>query len=486
MSLRNREIINLIKKSKKSIDIEEVQRLIDLGANLNEPYELDEEMGGSFFCDCLEVCNNKINSLSLLKLFVKNGFNLERFGSNILSDYRFFDRERKDVFDIAKYILNTCKTKLNIEDAIEAIGIEASHRNCCLKDDYQSNLLYSLCELLERYDENKDFNDISFFENIKGQKVIDISIAGNLDEYTQDTYFVSENKDDISMKMTIKCEKDTLVIEDTNYVVIDNGAKCGEEKSPFISLLKKEIIGEKIKDIEFEHYSYEKEENHYPQGRNATIVLSNGKRIIFKTLYDNDCYAIKYAKVQKKDILSKFPNVFVEKELNIMEGESSIVMPDMTARLRIFHNCDVNWGARLSFTFINREFCGPDPIVEDKECITIDVESFEVLRPYIEKYILNFDEYDEMNPIKSETFSEMVEELKSLISDLENENFTEAYTQCVNNVCGWIEETASEGNGFDEVRLQVIDFLKAFIWYFREHKRFGATCDYRVINVVGY
>ena len=114
------------------------------------------------------------------------------------------------------------------------------------------------------------------------------------------------------------------------------------------------------------------------------------------------------------------------------------------------------------------------------------MESFEVLRPYIEKYVLNFDEYDEMNPIKSETFSEMVEELKILISDLEKENFTEAYTQCVNNVCGWIEETASEGNGFDEVRLQVIDFLKAFIWYFREHKKFGATCDYRLINILGY
>ena len=338
MSLQNKEIINLIKKSKKSIDLEEIQRLIDLGANLNEPYDLDEEMGGSFFCDCLEVCNTKINSLSLLELFVKNGFDLERFGANILGDYRFFDRDRTDVFDIAKYILNTCKTKLNIEDAIEAIGIEASHRNCCLKDDYQSNLLYSLCELLEKYEENKNFNNISFFENIKGQKVIDISIAGKLDEYTQDTYFISENKDDISMKMTIKCEKDTLVIEDTNYVVIDNGANCGEEKSSFISLLKKEIIGEKIKDIKFEHYSYEEEENHYPQGRNATIIFSNGKRIIFKTLYDKDCYAIKYAKVQKTDILGKFPNVFIEKELSVLEGDSLIVMPDTTARLKIFHN----------------------------------------------------------------------------------------------------------------------------------------------------
>ena len=87
--------------------------------------------------------------------------------------------------------------------------------------------------------------------------------------------------------------------------------------------------------------------------------------------------------MQKTDILGKFPNVFIEKELSVLEVDSLIVMPDTTARLKIFHNCDVNWGARLSFVFINREFCGPEPIVEDKEFITIDVESFEVLRPYM-------------------------------------------------------------------------------------------------------
>jgi len=488
MSMQNREIINLIKKSKKSIDLDAIQKLIDLGANLNEPYDLDEEMGGSFFCDCLEVCNIKINSLSLLELFVKNGFDLEKFGSNILSDYRFFDRGRNDVFDVAKYILNSCKTKLNLEEAIEAIGTEASYKCCCEKDDFGSNQLYSLCELLERYEENKNFNDIYFVEDIKGQRVLDISISGKLDEYTQDTFFVSENKDDISMKMTIKCEKDTIVIEDSNYVVIDNGVNCGEETSPFILLLKKEIIGEQIKGVEFEHFSYESDGNCYSQGRNATIILTNGKRIIFKTLYDKNCYAIKYAKVQKGDILGKFPNVFVEKELSVLDGDSLIVMPDTTARLKIFHNCDVNWGARLSFSFINRELCSPEPILEDKEFITIDVESFEVLRPYIEKYILNFDEYDEMNPIKSETYYQMQEELKSLISDLEKDNYSEAYQRCVKNVCGMIEETSFEEkrNNFDGVKSQVIDFLKAFIWYLGKYKGFGTTGDFRLINILGY
>lgn len=486
LNLLNREIINKVANSKKIINLEEIQKLINMGADLNESDELFENFGG-FYCECLDECDSNINTLPLLKLFVKNGFNIDKFASNILQDYRFFDRERKDVVEVAKYILNTCKNKVNVEDALEAISIETSNKNCSEKNDFGSNLLYILYEVLDRYKNNKNFDDISDLTTIKGQKIIDVSIDGQLEKYDKNVVFVNEKNNDTSMKITIKCDKNTLVVYNTDFVMVDNGAKCEKDKNPFVSMLKKEIVGEKIENIVFEHFSCEQEERVYLQGRNSTIILSNGKTIILKTIYDKNCYGIKYAKINKNDILVAYPSVFVEKELNILEKNSLVVVPDMSAKLKIFHNCDVNWGARLSFYLVERNFDGPELFKEDEEFITIDIESFEVIRPYIEKYVLNFDEYDEINPIKSETYASIEKEIKQLISDLEKNNYSKAYQQCEKNVCGWIEETYGENGGFNEIKTQLINFLKAFVWYFGEHKKFGRyDGDYRLINIVGY
>ena len=62
MSLLNGEIINKVANSKKIINLEEIQKLIDMGANLNESDELFEDLGG-FYCDCLDECDNNSNTL---------------------------------------------------------------------------------------------------------------------------------------------------------------------------------------------------------------------------------------------------------------------------------------------------------------------------------------------------------------------------------------------------------------------------------------
>lgn len=49
MNKNNANIVKIVKKSKKNIELNKIQELINLGANLNETNELDEELGGSFF-----------------------------------------------------------------------------------------------------------------------------------------------------------------------------------------------------------------------------------------------------------------------------------------------------------------------------------------------------------------------------------------------------------------------------------------------------
>lgn len=479
MKSQNKEVIETIKENKTTIELNKIQNLIDKGADLNKTVEFDEELGGSFFCDCLEICDNNIDTLPLLKLFIKNGYNIDKYGLNILEDIRFFNHN-KSVIETAKFILNNFSNKVDLSEAIEAVETEASYNCCTEKDDFSSNYLYTLCDVLKHYHNNENFDNVFDMEKIKGQKVLDISISGKLEKHDDDTVFIDENPNDISVKMIIKCEKDTLIIKDTDYVCINNNEKFVKEESSYVSLLKDNIVGEIIEDINFEHYSYKVGDNSYAQGRNASIILSNSKRIIFKTIYDQKCLAIKYANVKNARLLNKFPNVFIERELSVLDKD--IVMPEMSAKLKIFHNCDVNYGARLSFQIISRD----DDLVEDDDSITIDVESFELLRPYIEKYILNFDEYDEINPIKIETYLEMVEELKLLLSDLKNDNYTEKYINCAKSICGWIDETTCDyEKTFDNILLQVIDFIEAFIWYFSEYKQLESN-PYSFINIIGY
>ncbi|MDO5332214.1 MAG: oligosaccharide flippase family protein [Bacillota bacterium] len=95
---------------------------------------------------------------------------------------------------------------------------------------------------------------------------------------------------------------------------------------------------------------------------------------------------------------------------------------------------------------------------KDEEYIVIDdSEGLWLLLPYFEKYIPNFSVYDFVNPIKSDTFNKMADEMIEQAKELRNNN-----------------ETIKA------------DFIEAFVWYFKEHKLMDCSCSDKIINIVGY
>ena len=153
-------------------------------------------------------------------------------------------------------------------------------------------------------------------------------------------------------------------------------------------------------------------------------------------------------------ILEKYQNIFVEGETRTLDEKSVLIgynFKDMG--YSIFHNCDCHYGSRLFFELV--DVCD---LKKDEEYIVIDDgEGFWLLLPYFEKHIPNFSVYDFINPIKSETFVTIAEEMLKDAKELRNNN-----------------ETIKA------------DFIEAFVWYFNEHKKMSCSCSDRFINVVGY
>ena len=76
---------------------------------------------------------------------------------------------------------------------------------------------------------------------------------------------------------------------------------------------------------------------------------------------------------------------------------------------------------------------------------------------FFEKYIPNFSRFDSINPIKSDTFMLIAEEMLKDAKELRNGGKT-------------IEA----------------DFIEAFVWYFSEHKLMNCSSSDKFINIVGY
>ena len=153
-------------------------------------------------------------------------------------------------------------------------------------------------------------------------------------------------------------------------------------------------------------------------------------------------------------ILEKYQNIFVEGETRTLDEKGVLIGCNFEDDgYRIFHNCDCHYGSRLSFEIINI-----DNLKKDDEYIVLDdAEGFWLLLPYFEKHIPNFSVYDFINPIKSETFVTIAEEMLKDAKELRNNN-------------------------------EVIkaDFMEAFVWYFSEHKKMNCSYSDKIINIVGY
>ena len=157
---------------------------------------------------------------------------------------------------------------------------------------------------------------------------------------------------------------------------------------------------------------------------------------------------------QNSMILEKYQNIFVEGETRSLDEKGVLIGHNFKdIGYSIFHNCDCHYGARLSFEIIDIS-----DLKKDDEYIVIeDDEGFWLLMPYFEKYIPNFSRFDSINPIKSDTFMLIAEEMLKDAKELRNGGKT-------------IEA----------------DFIEAFVWYFSEHKLMNCSSSDKFINIVGY
>lgn len=157
---------------------------------------------------------------------------------------------------------------------------------------------------------------------------------------------------------------------------------------------------------------------------------------------------------QNNMILEKYQNIFVEGETRTLDEKGVLIGYNFEdIGYSIFHNCDCHYGARLSFEII--DIC--DLKKDDEYIVLDDGEGFWLLLPYFEKHIPYFSVYDFINPIKSETFATIADEMRKDAKELRN-------------------------NG----EIIKADFIDAFVWYFSEHKMMDCSCSDKFINIVGY
>lgn len=287
----------------KIIDIEKVKELFDNGANPNalkydEPEkEFDNNIYYStFFSECIFEAQEETPDLyNLLKVFIEYGLDIEKYGASIIGDFHFLS-ENSDIYKMTKLILNSAENKIDIEEALSAIGLEESYRNCCCEEvadcDESSNDLYGLYKLLETYKSGRDFN--GFFRlNLKpNQKFISLKLNGNFIDINENRIVVKNEKEKCSMISKIKMENDTLVVEDSYGVYINNKdiEECTENQ--FTKKANQYFANEKIIEIKFKHYKVKISPKSYLNGRKVTILFTNNKKLVYEKDIDNNLETI--------------------------------------------------------------------------------------------------------------------------------------------------------------------------------------------------
>ena len=478
----------------RDFDLDKYEELFKQGANPNAIcYDFDysdiEKDGYKYydtlFSACMDFISGDFDFLPLLKCFYKNGLDLNLYGPSIISDIHYSVYSKlTDFYEMIKFILNHMDKGISLYGCLVEYDMEESYYNCCLYDDYNSNKLASFCKLLNYYCDGKDYNCIFPWEKIIGQKVKKVVVSGKNSRVEDNVFFSSFNYGDMST--LIQCEKDSLFVLDDYDVYVDNYICLDNSCEEFSVYLTNQLKDEIVENVEFEHIKIINGNKSISEGRNVIISFSNNKKIIYRYIRDDKEYALIYVDTTNKNILEQYKDVFVEKEFNVIDKKYKGVKPDYTCKFRIFHNCDTNFSCRYKFSFLTNM----DDVLYD-DFIIIDEESFEILRPYVCKYIPEFDQYDSFNPIKAKTFNKLKSELLALIEDLKEDNITDRYKQCAYNSMwcyGGFDYNKEEyiSYRFNDFKYDVIDFLNAFLWYITEFQSFSSSLDDKILNISGY
>lgn len=250
---------------KKKIDYEKIDYLLKNGASANaieineyEDGERDEEL---LLTQCWLDASGRFNELGereieddyfvkLLKIFIENGLNIDKYVNHLFENIQWTYDERHYI-EMTKLILNKLKDKrnLNLERSLSGIGTEESYNNVCEVNHKYANELSTIYEMIEGYKNGKDANKYFNYEKIIGQTIKNIYIFCDNLKVDFSNKMIAENID-----IFIECENDILIIKN-NYIFVDNNKIKSEftrmdKDNRFQAQLEKSIINQKIINIE--------------------------------------------------------------------------------------------------------------------------------------------------------------------------------------------------------------------------------------------
>ncbi len=200
------------------------------------------------------ILPDKDFNLKLLKIFIDNGLDVDKYINNILGDIQFtYDRE--NFIPMVQLLLENLKSKksINLEKALDGIGTEESYYNCCTVDHEYANILSTMYEMIEKYVERNDNpKKYAIFNEIFEQEIISINLYYDDLKIDNSNKFIADNVD-----IFIKCEKDKLDILN-KYIFINNNKEVSkyeklDKNSYFEKKLKEKLIGQKIIDIKLKN-----------------------------------------------------------------------------------------------------------------------------------------------------------------------------------------------------------------------------------------
>lgn len=285
-----------------NVDYDRIEYLLKNGASANavevikyDNQEANEEellltqcwLDGQFFRRIYNQINQMENDsdfcIKLLKIFVDMDLDVDRYVNHIFENIQF-THDDKNYIEMTKLILNKLKDKnsLDLKKALSGIATEESYNNCCKVDHRYANILSTIYEMIEKYQEGNDPNKYYICDKIIGQKIENVQI------------YCKDLKVDLSNKLIsdefdifIQCDNDILNILSKYIFINNNDVKSKFERinveNNFEKEINKHLEKEIIEGIKF----YNEEIWSRPHIQNnitkIEILISNNKRIIINS-----------------------------------------------------------------------------------------------------------------------------------------------------------------------------------------------------------
>ncbi len=269
---------------KSTPDLDEIRELIIAGADTNQLNKYGDNIFDSVFLDVLYDVRDDTKKLpktikkikEIISLMIDNGFDIKRFGLSMMSQFNFATYD-SFTFDLYRFMLqfDFADNPKVCEDILEGVGTEESYQRCCEHNHDLENLFYAIYEMVEAKKEGRDYMSIELYYDAVGMTIDKILYFNETKTITEKEYFTEYNAD-----IGFVCNDKLLVVRDSVNVLFMNERITECPQIDISTEFGKDIIGQKIKSISFDHKEVITDKAYYGQ---PTIImeLTNGKKLKF-------------------------------------------------------------------------------------------------------------------------------------------------------------------------------------------------------------